>query len=215
MPGTSNEELAKKQEQAFDTYHRGVALARKQPRPASVLEPSWGEPELLMSLAWSSLNQLKPDVGAAEKYAQDCAGPGAQLALREERPHAADPHREEPGVTMRLTYAIVAVSDMKESVGFYRDQLGLPLRFESPAWTEFNTEGATLALHSTLHSSHGDKPGTSRPGLSVADLDAFHARMTGLGIACVQPPKEVFGARIAQYVDPDGLTISVSEERKR
>jgi hypothetical protein len=70
VPGTSNEELAKKQEQAFDTYHRGVALARKQPRPSSVLEPTWGEPELLMSLAWSSLNQLKPDVSAAEKYAQ-------------------------------------------------------------------------------------------------------------------------------------------------
>ena len=112
---------------------------------------------------------------------------------------------------MRLTYAIVWVSDMKESVGFYRDQLGLPLRFESPDWTEFNTEGATLALHS----GNGGKPGTSRPGLSVADLDAFHARMTGLGIACVQPPREDFGARIAQYVDPDGLTISVSEERER
>ena len=70
VPGTSNEELARKQTLAFATYRRGVEMARQQPRPASVLEPSWGEPELLMSLAWSSLNQLQPEVDAAEKYAK-------------------------------------------------------------------------------------------------------------------------------------------------
>jgi len=48
---------------------------------------------------------------------------------------------------MRLNYAIVFVSDMKRAVSFYRDVLGLPLRFDSPGWTEFATEGATLALH--------------------------------------------------------------------
>ena len=48
---------------------------------------------------------------------------------------------------MRVSYAIVFVGDMKRSVAFYRDVLGLPLRF-------------------------------------------------------------------AQYLDPDGLAISVSEERR-
>ena len=54
---------------AMATYRRGLELARKQRRPPSVLEPTWGEPELLMSLAWASLNQLQPDRAAAEKYA--------------------------------------------------------------------------------------------------------------------------------------------------
>ena len=81
---------------------------------------------------------------------------------------------------MRVSYAIVFVNDMKRSVSFYRDVVGLPLKFETPGWTEFATEGATLALH-----------------------------------VCVQEPKDVFGARIAQYLDPDGLAISVSEERGR
>jgi len=48
---------------------------------------------------------------------------------------------------VRVNYAIVFVSDMSRSVAFYRDAVGLPLRFESPGWTEFATEGATLALH--------------------------------------------------------------------
>ena len=119
---------------------------------------------------------------------------------------------------MRINYAIVFVSDMKKSVAFYRDVLEMPLRFESPHWTEFATEGATLALHvSDGSASDGDPskkpPGRCRPGLSVPDLDAFHQRLLNLGVSCIQEPKEVFGARIAQYLDPDGLAISISEER--
>jgi hypothetical protein len=34
------------------------------------LEPSWGEPELLMSLSWSNLNRATPDLRAAEQNAQ-------------------------------------------------------------------------------------------------------------------------------------------------
>ena len=50
---------------------------------------------------------------------------------------------------MRLNYAIVFVSNMKRAASFYQDVLGLPLRFESPEWTEFATDGATLALHTS------------------------------------------------------------------
>src|SRR5262245_38785724 len=49
--------------------------------------------------------------------------------------------------SMRINYAIIFVSDMKRSVAFYRDVLGIPLRFESPHWSEFANEGETLALH--------------------------------------------------------------------
>lgn len=121
---------------------------------------------------------------------------------------------------MRVSYAIVFVSDMARSVRFYRNVVGIPLRFESPEWTEFATEGTTLALHQgegagpSEGGSDKSVSGRCRPGFSVPDLDAFHQRMTDAGVPCVQPPKDVFGARLAQYVDPDGLTISVGEERK-
>jgi len=32
-------------------------------------------------------------------------------------------------------------------------------------------------------------------------------------VRCVQEPRDTFGVRIAQYVDPDGLAISVSEQK--
>lgn len=119
---------------------------------------------------------------------------------------------------MHLNYAIVFASDMKRSVSFYRDVLGLPLRFESPGWTEFATEGATLPLHLEKSPAAADEnpkdetPGSCRPGLGVPDLDAFHQRMVEHGVPCVQEPRELFGARQAQYVNPDGLTISLAEQ---
>lgn len=116
---------------------------------------------------------------------------------------------------MRLNYAIVLVSDMQRSVAFYRDVIGLPVRFQSPGWTEFATEGATLALHGSEGGAGGHTSplgaGTCRPGFSVADLDEFHGRMVAHAVRCLQPPKETFGVRIAQYADPDGLAISVSQ----
>ena len=121
---------------------------------------------------------------------------------------------------MRVNYAIIFVSDMKRSVSFYRDALGLPLKFESPEWTEFATEGATVALHaSEKPNSDEDNPqqvpaGRCRPGLSVPNLDEFHKRMVEREVPCIQEPTETFGARIAQYVDPDGLAISVGEEKR-
>ena len=51
---------------------------------------------------------------------------------------------------MRVDYAIVFVSDMGRSVVFYRDVLGLRLKFETSHWTEFATEGATLAQFAIL-----------------------------------------------------------------
>jgi catechol 2,3-dioxygenase-like lactoylglutathione lyase family enzyme len=121
---------------------------------------------------------------------------------------------------MRVNYAIVFVSDMKRAVSFYRDVIGLPLRFESPGWTEFATDGATLALHaSEAANSEGDNPqqvaaGRCRPGLSVPNLDEFHKRMVEKNVPCIQEPQETFGARTAQYLDPDGLAISVGEEKR-
>ena len=121
---------------------------------------------------------------------------------------------------MRVNYAIVFVSDMNLSIAFYRDVVGLPLKLDSPEWSEFVTEGATLALHRADHS--GTEPsdaaaasaGRCRPGLAVPDLDAFHSRMVEHNVTCTQQPKDLFGSKIAQYLDPDGLAISVSEDRR-
>ncbi|HEY4763243.1 MAG TPA: YciI family protein [Candidatus Sulfotelmatobacter sp.] len=60
------------QDKAVEIYNKGLEAVRNQRRGGVVdpLEPSWGEPELLMSLAWSNLNRTTPDLKAADQYAQ-------------------------------------------------------------------------------------------------------------------------------------------------
>lgn len=59
------------QDKTFEVCQKGLKAARE--RKGAVrdpLIPSWGEPELLMSLAYLNLNRSKPDVAAAEQYAR-------------------------------------------------------------------------------------------------------------------------------------------------
>jgi len=58
------------QEKAIETYERGLRAAQKA-RPGDRLDPSWGEPELLMNLAFANLNKKSPDIAAAERYARE------------------------------------------------------------------------------------------------------------------------------------------------
>lgn len=118
---------------------------------------------------------------------------------------------------MRIEYSIILVSDMARSVAFYRDIIGMPLKFESPGWTEFNTDGATWALHKCAGHARkpigqqSESPGHCRPGFQVENLALFHSRMVENAVPCAQQPSETFGTMIAQYIDPDGLVFSVGE----
>lgn len=119
---------------------------------------------------------------------------------------------------MKLRYAIIYVSDMERSVSFYRDVIGLPLSFQSPKWTEFSTDGATLALHiaDTSHPAEirpdPSAPGQCQPGIEVDSLDVLHSRFIEKGVTCVQLPTSSHGTRFARYLDPDSLGITVSEK---
>jgi len=119
---------------------------------------------------------------------------------------------------MKINYAIIFVSDMARSLHFYKEVLGLPLKFKSSHWSEFVTDGASLALHLADNpnpdSTADEHAGHCRPGFQVADLAAFHKKMLDKNVPCIQVPDDVFGSRLAQYSDPDGLVFSVGEEKK-
>ena len=105
---------------------------------------------------------------------------------------------------MKLTYAIKYVADMDAAVAFHRDLLGLPLKFQSPEWSEFATGETMLALHLATV----EKPaGTSEIGLGSDDLDAF---LASAGEAAIGTPRAVHGMRIATLRDCDGTTFPVS-----
>lgn len=109
---------------------------------------------------------------------------------------------------MRFTYAIKFVADMDRAVAFYRDTLGLPLKFSSPHWSEFATGETTLALHPA---SEKNPPGTIELGFGVPDLESFYKDMTAKNVAFTMPPtQQDFGGSLARFVDSEGSHISVS-----
>jgi len=108
---------------------------------------------------------------------------------------------------MKLSYVIKFVADMDRAVSFYRDVLGLPLKFQSPGWSEFATGDTTLALHPA---SEKNPAGSVELGFNVADLDRFHQEMSAKGVQfSMSPTKQDFGGYLAQFVDSEGARCSV------
>src|SRR5262249_4116158 len=124
----------------------------------------------------------------------------------------------------KVDYVMVNVSDMSRSVAFYRDTIGLRLKFESPGWSEFDTGATTLALHGARPAAGSPDPvsagpvaGTCSIGFSVPDLNHTYAELRDRGARFVMPPTDQpnEGIRLAVCVDPDGLAVSFAEQLAR
>jgi catechol 2,3-dioxygenase-like lactoylglutathione lyase family enzyme len=94
------------------------------------------------------------------------------------------------------------VADMNRAVKFYRDVLGLSLKFESPGWSEFITGETTLALHPASEK-------IPRESLNWASRSPaskkFHEAMSAKSVRFGMPPtKPDFGGLLAQFVDSEG-----------
>lgn len=119
----------------------------------------------------------------------------------------------------QIDYTMVIVSDMNRSVEFYRDRLGIPLKFQSPEWTEFATGATTLALHGggipqPVRGGDQDKAaGTCSIGFNVEDVDRTYEELKAKGVIFVMPPtqREGEGIKLAVCVDPDGLPVSFAQ----
>ena len=109
---------------------------------------------------------------------------------------------------MQITYAIRYVSDMDRAVAFYRDKLGLELKFSSSEWSEFATGQTTLALHPATV----DNPaGSLELGFGVKDLQEFFNAKSAAGVKFPLPPtKQDFGGMLARFEDSEGALSSVA-----
>src|SRR5262245_5776961 len=59
------------QDKAIQNYQRGLEACSKVKTSDDPLEPSWGKPELMMSLAYCYLNANSADVNSGERYARN------------------------------------------------------------------------------------------------------------------------------------------------
>lgn len=108
----------------------------------------------------------------------------------------------------RLTYVMKFVADMDRAVHFYRDTLGLPLKFQSPGWSEFATGDVTLALHPATDK----KPaGSVELGFHMEGLEQVHAQGEASGIRFITAPRREHGVLLASFLDSEDAQCSASE----
>jgi lactoylglutathione lyase len=119
----------------------------------------------------------------------------------------------------KVDYIMITVSDMAKSVEFYRDKIGLQLKFETRDWTEFITGSTTLALHGGGVPSKPQEKGAAgfcTIGFNVKDIDAAYVDLKNKGVQFVMEPmvREGEGIKLAVALDPDGLQISFAESTR-
>jgi predicted enzyme related to lactoylglutathione lyase len=120
----------------------------------------------------------------------------------------------------RIWYVNVFVSDLARAVAFYRDELGLPLRFqdEKYGYASFANAGVGLGI---ARVDAGDPGSASLLGrhtgvaFGVPDLDAAHRELEAKGVRFTMPPSvQPWGGILATFADPDGNVFYLDQLRE-
>ncbi len=111
-------------------------------------------------------------------------------------------------VLTRLGAIILLVTDMKKSVDFYQDLIGLPLKQQSTEWTEFFDGGTILALHPAKRKGK-IKASTILVGFMVNELDNTVKRLKEKGVKFFKEPRQEPFGKHAIFEDPDEHLISI------
>lgn len=133
---------------------------------------------------------------------------------------------------------MLTVRDMAKSLAFYRETLGFELREawpdkERPLWANLVLDKQAIMLGQHMSPEElekwmpegspecAEKVGEAREFaahkagvgmiayVAVPDVDAFHARLTKLGVKASAPRTQFYGQRDFTIVDPDGYRLTL------
>ena len=110
------------------------------------------------------------------------------------------------------------VGDMEKSVAFYRDTLGLPVKYESADWVELDAGNVTIALR-----RYGSGP-EGRPELAVGagativfqvdDIEAAKAELDAKGVKLIGDIFEYGAVKLAAFEDLNGNVLQIYQHVK-
>jgi catechol 2,3-dioxygenase-like lactoylglutathione lyase family enzyme len=107
----------------------------------------------------------------------------------------------------KFRYAIKFVADMDRALAFYRDTMGLAVKFATPEWSEFDTGDVTLALHPA---SEASPAGRVEIGFSTENLAQIYADQAAAGVEFIEAPRLEHGTLLSRIVDSEGAGLSLS-----
>jgi len=110
---------------------------------------------------------------------------------------------------------ILLVSDMKRSIDFYKNTLGLTLKSKSKDWTEFFQDGTVLALHPAKKFKQTKLKLGMLVAFNVSDMDETCKVLKRKRVRFFKEPKEEDFGKHAIILDPDGYMISIVELKSK
>lgn len=114
----------------------------------------------------------------------------------------------------KIGAVILLVGDLKQSIEFYRDILGMQLKQESEDWVEFSKGSSTvLALHPARksRSKKTQKRAGMLVGFNVSDLQDVCSELENKKVKFYKKQTEEAFGKHAIIEDPDGHLISLVE----
>lgn len=114
-------------------------------------------------------------------------------------------------------YALATVwlycRDLKESIAFYRDRLGLRLFDEHGGTAHFDAGGIRLSLH-LPEGEHGPPRGSFLVFLIPNGIEAVHSELIRRGVRFEGPLAEAPFGQVASFRDPDGHLLYIWQPPK-
>jgi lactoylglutathione lyase len=115
----------------------------------------------------------------------------------------------------RVSNVILAVQDMKKSLQFYHEVLGMPIKNQRDNWIDLGQSGGSLL---SLHPAEDDEPhsGTSihngvLVGLIVGDIKSAVEELKTKDVKIYREIQIKGAGKNAVVVDPDNYMISLFE----
>ena len=121
-----------------------------------------------------------------------------------------------------VDYLILYVRDLEVEVAFYRDLIGLPVKFQESGYAEFATRGTKFALYerSRLPDLIGREATLGGPAgevvFLVPDVDAEAERLRRARVEILAGPTDrPWAHRTLHFLDPDGFVVELAQEIPR
>ena len=115
----------------------------------------------------------------------------------------------------RIGNIILEVKDLENSIKFYHEILGMPIKNERRNWVDLGQQsGGVLSLHpASITTSHTDssKKNGILIGLTVGDLRSAMEELSSANVKIFRDIQERQAGKNAVILDPDGYLISLFE----
>jgi catechol 2,3-dioxygenase-like lactoylglutathione lyase family enzyme len=104
---------------------------------------------------------------------------------------------------------MLAVADLPRAVAFYRDVLGVPVKYAVEEFAFLDGGPVMIGLRRSPNLPQGENL-RAEIVFEVDDVEAAHRALTARGVEFRHAPRQATGDRyVADFRDPDGNAISI------